>query len=176
MFVGALSAAFADYLNWELSVKLTALQGWWFLWALLWLNIPQDSAFSGLDTMKKSRAKRRKDGGSKLKDFQLCNGPSKLCEAFCIEKANLNKEDMVTSKRFWLEDDQDRETKAISVVTSTRIGIDSYGPEWALKLLRFYVFGSKCVSMRDKNAEAVMLSNIYSTDSPSSYTNPDLIK
>lgn len=43
------------------------------------------------------------------------------------------------------------------VVVSTRIGIDSYGPEWAKKPLRFYILGNKCVSVRDKQAEKDML-------------------
>lgn len=111
----------------------------------------------GLDAMRLSRGKRRADGGKKLKDFELCNGPSKLCQAFCIEKANLNKEDMATSNTFWLEDDKDYLKGDITIVTSTRIGIDSYGPEWALKPLRFYILGNKSVSVKDKKVEAQLL-------------------
>lgn len=104
--------------------------------------------------MKSFRGVRRRDGGSKLKDFELGNGPSKLCQAFCIEKANLNKEDMATSNRFWLEDDNNSQEQDMTIVTSTRIGIASYGSEWALKPLRFYVVGNKCVSVKDKKAES----------------------
>ncbi|XP_022799137.1 probable DNA-3-methyladenine glycosylase [Stylophora pistillata] len=108
----------------------------------------------GLSYMKSFRGVRRKDGGNKLKDFQLGNGPSKLCQAFCIEKANLNKEDMATSERFWLEDDRNFHGSQLTIVTSTRIGLNSCGPEWALKPLRFYILGNKCVSVRDKKAES----------------------
>lgn len=104
--------------------------------------------------MKSFRGVRRRDGGGKLKDHELGNGPSKLCQALCIEKANLNKEDISTSKRLWIEDDKNYQMKDITTVTSTRIGIDSSKLEWALKPLRFYILGNKCVSVRDKKAES----------------------
>lgn len=44
------------------------------------------------------------------------------------------------------------------VVACKRIGIDSCGPEWANKPLRFYELGSKSVSVRDKRAEEALLS------------------
>lgn len=113
--------------------------------------------FVGLNSMKSFRGVRRKDGGSKLKDSELCNGPSKLCQALCIEKANLNKEDITSSNRFWLEDDKDYHEEDITIVTSTRIGIASYGSEWALKPLRFYILGNKCVSVKDKKVEAELV-------------------
>ena len=109
--------------------------------------------------MKSFRGVRRKDGGSKLKDSELCNGPSKLCQALCIEKANLNKEDMTSSNRFWLEDDRDYHKEDVTIVTSTRVGIDSYEHEWALKPLRFYILGNKCVSVKDKKVEAELVSS-----------------
>ena len=104
--------------------------------------------------MRSFRGVRRQDGGSKLKEHQLNNGPSKLCQALCIEKANLNKEDMTTSERLWLEDDESYQMEDITIVTSTRIGIDSSKLEWAIKPLRFYILGNKCVSVRDKKAES----------------------
>ena len=107
--------------------------------------------------MKSFRGVKRSDGGSKLKDFQLANGPSKLCQALCIEKANLNKEDMATSDRFWLEDNKNPQKKDITIVTSTRIGIHPHGSEQALKPLRFYILGSKGVSVNDKKAESELL-------------------
>ena len=113
--------------------------------------------------MKSFRGVRRRDGGNKLKDSELCNGPSKLCQALCIEKTNLNKEDMSTSNRFWLEEDKDYCNEDITVVTSTRIGIDSYGPEWALKPLRFYILGNRCTSVKDKKSEAELLLSVNQT-------------
>ena len=108
----------------------------------------------GLDCMKSFRGVRRGDGGSKLKGHELNNGPSKLCQALCIEKANLNKEDVTTSKRLWIEDDKSYQMEDITIVTTTRIGIDSSKLEWATKPLRFYILGNKCVSVRDKKAES----------------------
>lgn len=110
--------------------------------------------------MKSFRGVRRRDSGSKLKDHELGNGPSKLCQALCIEKDNLNKADMSTSKRLWIEHDKNYQIKEdIIIVTSTRIGIDSSKLEWALKPLRFYILGNKCVSVRDKKAESELYSS-----------------
>ncbi|EDO48421.1 predicted protein, partial [Nematostella vectensis] len=105
----------------------------------------------GLDTMRKFRGAKHKDKGAGLKEIQLCNGPSKLCQALDINKTNLNKEDLVTSNRFWIEGDDSGRFK---VVTSHRTGIDSYGAEASSQPLRFYVYGCRSVSIRDKKAEA----------------------
>ena len=42
-------------------------------------------------------------------------------------------------------------------VACKRVGIESAGPEWASKPLRFYEISSDCVSVRDKKAEQGML-------------------
>ena len=106
----------------------------------------------GMDLMRKRRGAKRSDGGAKLKDKELCNGPSKLTEAMSINKANSNKLDMLTSNELWLEDGE--EINKTNIVISTRIGIDSYGKEWAEKPWRFYVLGNVNVSKKDKKAEA----------------------
>lgn len=98
----------------------------------------------GIDHMQKIRSKKT------LKEKDLCNGPSKLCQALKISKDKFNKVDMTSSDEIWLEDGEDLpETK---VVTSPRINID-YAEEWAQKPLRFYILGNKSVSKRDKAAE-----------------------
>ncbi|XP_048576207.1 DNA-3-methyladenine glycosylase [Nematostella vectensis] len=106
----------------------------------------------GLDTMRKFRGAKHKDKGAGLKEIQLCNGPSKLCQALDINKTNLNKKDLVTSNRFWIEEDDSG--GRFKVVTSHRIGIDSYGAEASSQPMRFYVYGCRSVSVRDKKAEA----------------------
>ncbi|XP_018355533.1 PREDICTED: DNA-3-methyladenine glycosylase-like isoform X4 [Trachymyrmex septentrionalis] len=58
-----------------------------------------------------------------LKPHELCNGPSKLCMAYQLNKQH------------------------------SRIGIDSCGPEWANKPLRYYIYDNKSVSKRNKKAE-----------------------
>lgn len=99
----------------------------------------------GIDHMQKVRSQKT------LKEKDLCNGPSKLCQALKISKDKFNKVDMTSSDEIWLEDGEDLpETK---IVTGARINID-YAEEWAQKPLRFYILGNKSVSKRDKAAEA----------------------
>lgn len=108
--------------------------------------------------MRKSRGSRRKDGGVSLKENQITNGPSKLCQALCIEKTSLNMEDMAESNRFWVQDEINENSSFQTVITS-RIGIDSYGKEWAGKPLRFYILGNKSVSVRDREIENRILTS-----------------
>ncbi len=68
---------------------------------------------------------------------ELANGPAKLTEALGID-GNLNGEDMVRSRKLFLE----RGTSVRSVGTSSRIGISrGVDRQW-----RFFVKGSKFVS------------------------------
>lgn len=98
----------------------------------------------GIDHMQKVRSQKT------LKEKDLCNGPSKLCQALKISKDKFNKVDMTSSDEIWLEDGEDLpETK---IVTGARININ-YAEEWAQKPLRFYILGNKSVSKRDKAAE-----------------------
>eukprot|EP00112_Aurelia_sp_Birch-Aquarium-sp1_P020548 Seg532.2 transcript_id=Seg532.2/GoldUCD/mRNA.D3Y31 product="DNA-3-methyladenine glycosylase" protein_id=Seg532.2/GoldUCD/D3Y31 len=106
----------------------------------------------GQDTMRECRKTKRKSGSANMKDHHLCNGPSKLCTAMAITKESLNKEDMATSSKFWVAKDQP-DCKDDEIVVCKRIGIDSYGEEWASKPFRFYILGNKCVSVRDKDVE-----------------------
>jgi len=102
--------------------------------------------------MRKLRCARSASGKSSLKDNQLCNGPSKLCLALSISKDFHNKEDLVTSDSIWIEKDNNV-SKNLDIVVTKRIGIDSYGYEWASKPFRFYLLGSNSISIRDRNAE-----------------------
>ena len=106
--------------------------------------------------MRECRKTKRKSGGAGIKDHHLCNGPSKLCTSMAITKENLNKEDMATSSKFWVAKDQP-DCKDDEIVVCKRIGIDSYGQEWASKPFRFYILGNKCVSVRDKDVEKNLL-------------------
>lgn len=98
----------------------------------------------GIDHMQKIRSQKT------LKEKDLCNGPSKLCQALKISKDKFNKVDLTTSDELWLEDGESLAEEKI--VTSARINID-YAEEWADKPLRFYILGNKSVSKRDKSAE-----------------------
>ncbi|XP_030068854.1 DNA-3-methyladenine glycosylase [Microcaecilia unicolor] len=104
----------------------------------------------GLDTMRHLRNLRRKENGKALKDWELCNGPSKLCQALDINKS-FDRRDLASDEEVWLE--QGPEVLGDQTIIATaRIGIN-YAGEWAQKPLRFYIKGNKCVSVVDKTVE-----------------------
>ncbi|KAK7791150.1 hypothetical protein R5R35_008582 [Gryllus longicercus] len=89
-----------------------------------------------------------------IKPHELCNGPGKLCISLCIDEKSCNMQDLSSWGGMWIESDSEGEQICSGGwVTSTRIGIDSAGPEWALKPLRFYIFGNNSVSKRDRKRE-----------------------
>lgn len=107
----------------------------------------------GVDLMRRLRGARRKDAGRKLKLFELCNGPSKLCLAMNITKDTLNKEFLPDSQALWLERDGEGDVPSEEIVVSRRVGIEGAGRESAAKPLRFYLRDCDCVSVRDRVAE-----------------------
>lgn len=109
----------------------------------------------GVDLMRRLRGAKRKDAGRKLKLFELCNGPSKLCLAMNITKEALNKEFLPDSHALWLERaDGEGDVPPEEIVVSRRVGIEGSGRESAAKPLRFYLRDCDCVSVRDRVAEA----------------------
>eukprot|EP00088_Acartia_fossae_P034092 TRINITY_DN34979_c0_g1_i1.p1 TRINITY_DN34979_c0_g1~~TRINITY_DN34979_c0_g1_i1.p1 ORF type:complete len:273 (-),score=40.27 TRINITY_DN34979_c0_g1_i1:625-1443(-) len=112
-------------------------------------------AVAGHEEMTQLRAARRKDGGAKLKLKDLCNGPSKLCDALNITKEEMNFVDLTDNTTLWLEDLSNQDEKVL--VTSTRIGIEGAGQPWSDLPLRFYLLGNKSVSARDKRAESEIM-------------------
>ncbi|XP_075686165.1 DNA-3-methyladenine glycosylase isoform X2 [Rhinoderma darwinii] len=102
----------------------------------------------GLDTMRKFRNVKR-NGKKPLKDKELCNGPSKLCQAFAIEKS-FDQQDFANDQNTWLE--AGPEILEGNIVSCARIGIRN-AREWTQKPLRFYVRDNKYVSVRNKTAE-----------------------
>lgn len=110
----------------------------------------------GLPAMRQLRAARRKQGARPLKDKELCNGPSKLCQALDIPRG-FDRRDLAADAQVWLERDPEaRPTQPGDVVSASRIGIDSHG-EWAKKPLRFYLRGHPCVSVVDRDAESLSI-------------------
>ncbi|XP_044763519.1 DNA-3-methyladenine glycosylase-like [Coccinella septempunctata] len=107
----------------------------------------------GLNHMHKLRLKAMKSRNlSKIfKDSELCNGPSKLCMSLNIHKEICNKLNLLDNDILWLENPS--ENLDFDIVPAKRIGIDSAGEEWAMKPLRFYIFGNTFVSKRDLEAE-----------------------
>ena len=112
-------------------------------------------ALEGQDAMRSLRGVKRADKGSGFKPHELCNGPSKLTQAFGITKANSNQIDLSTSQQLWLE--EEIEMQESNIVTTRRVGIDNYDKEWVMKPLRFYVKGNRSVSLRDKQAESALV-------------------
>lgn len=107
----------------------------------------------GQDVMRSLRASKRKEGAKALKDRDLCNGPSKLCQALDVQRC-LDRGDLASDVGLWLETDADWVTPgARDVVSASRVGIESHG-EWATKPLRFYLRGHPCVSVVDRAAES----------------------
>ncbi|KAB1251964.1 DNA-3-methyladenine glycosylase [Camelus dromedarius] len=102
----------------------------------------------GLEAMRQLRSTLRKGAtGRALKDRELCNGPSKLCQALAIDKS-FDQRDLATDEAVWLE----QGPRESAVVAAARVGIGHAG-EWAHKPLRFYVQGSPWVSVVDRAAE-----------------------
>jgi DNA-3-methyladenine glycosylase len=68
-----------------------------------------------------------------IRGLSGCYGPGKLTKKLAIGK-DFYGEDLAISKRLWLED---RNNSPI-IKSSTRIGVDYAGDEWASKPWRFY--------------------------------------
>ncbi|XP_055008603.1 DNA-3-methyladenine glycosylase [Boleophthalmus pectinirostris] len=109
--------------------------------------------------MRQLRKAKRKDGAKQLKDKELCNGPSKLCQALDIPRC-FDRRDLASDPEVWLERDPSAAPEEISnIVSAPRIGIESHG-EWAKKPLRYYILGHPCVSVRNKDAERTVESEM----------------
>lgn len=113
-------------------------------------------ALQGQPDMRKLRAVRRREGARQLKDKELCNGPSKLCQALDISRS-FDRRDLASDAEVWLERDPDADpAQPRDIVSAARIGIGSHGG-WAMKPLRFYLRGHPCVSVVNKEAERLCL-------------------
>lgn len=111
----------------------------------------------GQPIMRQLRAARRKEGAPQLKDKELCNGPSKLCQALHIPRC-FDRRDLASDPEVWLERDSNSNLVENSdIISAPRVGIESHG-EWAKKPWRFYLRGHPCVSVRNKEAEREFLS------------------
>ncbi|XP_068084522.1 uncharacterized protein [Anabrus simplex] len=119
-----------------------------------------DYMYEQRTTMKKTNLNTPASDQSskpKWKLHELCNGPSKLCRCLNISTNLCNKRDLSVWDGLWIESDNIGESVSPHlIITSTRIGIDSAGLEWASKPLRFYLFGYKSVSRLDKKAEQLL--------------------
>ncbi|XP_053975101.1 putative 3-methyladenine DNA glycosylase isoform X1 [Hylaeus volcanicus] len=109
----------------------------------------------GIESMASQRTSKGasvpKQPMKNLKTHELCNGPSKLCMAFQLHKKH-SKYSMCSWKGLWIENSNTDEK--IKIVKCPRIGIDGYGVEWSNKPLRYYIYGNKAVSKRNKEVES----------------------
>ena len=62
----------------------------------------------------------------------------------------------IKSNILWIEDDPNYKSD-FKIVRTSRIGINSTGPESVAKPLRFYIYGNKHISKADKLKEAELL-------------------
>ena len=105
---------------------------------------------SAMQENRRRRTRSKKAGAKDVKEDKLCNGPAKLCQAFGIERDNVNMTDMADDGAdLWLEDDGEA-VDGGDVVVATRVGIDGAGEESAKAPFRFYIRGNPCVSVVDK--------------------------
>ncbi len=75
--------------------------------------------------------------------LNLANGPGKLCRWLKLDKSFYG-EDLVKSKRIWLEDGPS--IPESQIVATKRIGIDYAGKYWASRKWRFYIKNNPAVS------------------------------
>ena len=68
------------------------------------------------------------------------NGPGKFTKTFKLDKSFYG-EDLATSKRLWLEEDEAKDK--VKVAKGPRIGIDFAGPYWSKIPWRFWVEGKR---------------------------------
>ncbi|XP_072274993.1 DNA-3-methyladenine glycosylase [Pyxicephalus adspersus] len=111
----------------------------------------------GLDEMRSLRSSGR-NASKSLKDKELCNGPSKLCQALNIDKS-FDRRDLTSDQNIWLESGS--EVTEENIISCARIGI-GYAGEWTHKPLRFYIKDNQYVSVRDKAAES-NLSSVHTS-------------
>ena len=115
-------------------------------------------AFEPLEGLEEMRARRLKNlkEGSVIKDHEIANGPSKICLAMGFSKDNTNEMDLVQSRTVWLEEAGGIQEEE-GVLQCARTGLGKGLPqEWRDKPWRFYIRGNRCVSVRDREAEALV--------------------
>lgn len=84
----------------------------------------------GVEAMRRHRP-------AAMPDRNLCSGPAKLCQALAID-LGLNGEDLVSSRRLFIEAVRALPLPSSRVRTTARIGV-GYAGAWAAKPLRFLV-------------------------------------
>lgn len=99
----------------------------------------------GADVMAQRRCER--GARTSISARELCNGPSKLCQALAIKKKDFDREDTLTSNHLFFATDGYC-IKAEDIVVSGRVGVERYGKYWASLPMRFYLRGNTHVSVK----------------------------
>ncbi|XP_065190840.1 uncharacterized protein LOC135821767 [Sycon ciliatum] len=110
------------------------------------------------EEMRRSRAKTP-EAAKKLKPKDIAAGPGRLGAAMGISLDMTCMDTTTDESSVWFEgspDGGDGSCSTSQMVISKRVGVD-YAEEWAAKPLRFYLADSKCISVRDKAAESLLL-------------------
>ncbi|KAL6424597.1 hypothetical protein ACFW04_009945 [Cataglyphis niger] len=110
----------------------------------------------GLEYMELLRNMRRKNNGSekelakhvtRLKQYELCNNPSNICDAFAIDQDTFNQKLAYACNSLWLEYQPFIRSPTIVAVPSK----DFMSEDSCMKTTRYYVLGS--ASVGEKNSE-----------------------
>lgn len=94
-----------------------------------------------------------------LENWEICNGPGKLCLAFDLTVAGSDRHDLCSSDSFWLEENAKElyAKQEFEIVTATRIGIDKCPPKARNQPWRFYIKDNHSVSTMKPGAIRKML-------------------
>lgn len=125
-------------------------------------------ALESVEGIEAMRALRRGASGKVVKDIDLCRGPGRLCQALAIDRA-LNHEDLVTSERLWVEVEGGETSESgagVILRRSARIGLNSAGPKWTGRLLRYFEAGSPAVSVHRRGVRVPSRKTPGRRDSP----------
>ena len=109
----------------------------------------------GLDYMEllrnmqfeRTKEKRILKKAHRIKTYELCNGPSKICTAFFIEEDNFNEKKIYECNDLWVEIDP-------YIKYTTIVAAHPNDSEHSKqKMWRYYVLGSNSVTDRDVRSE-----------------------
>lgn len=100
----------------------------------------------GGEEIKFNRSGRIKNM-SKKKEMDLTNGPGKLGQAFGVD-TEWSGCDFIKNDQFYVEEETGYCLGEDDIVTSSRINIDSSGPQWSKKPWRFHIRGNPYVSKK----------------------------
>lgn len=98
------------------------------------------------------RQKRIADRVTRLKQYELCNNPFKICDAFAIDEDIFNQKPVYACCNLWFENQSFVRSPTIVAVPSK--DHNNYKVEHeSINVTRYYILGSASVSERDYKCE-----------------------